>query len=148
MTGYYHLPARGATSTTTNERTKVEVGTKMPEDTIFPPQLLVAVRLSGDRIVYRDAAVELASMLVKEVKEPFFDDLLVARVYGEHVLLELEQFPGSTPEFRVKRRDAQSIKHILDNLYPCAGGSLRCVRGCWSGVEADVSKGQRAQRYT
>lgn len=105
----------------------------MTEDTIFPPQLLVAVRFSGDRIVDRDAAVELASMLVKEVKEPFFDDLLVARVYGEHVLLELHQFPSSTPEFRVKRRDAQGIKHLLDGLYPSFSGSLRCVRGCLTG---------------
>ncbi len=75
----------------------------------------------------------MASVLVEEVKESFFDDVLVARVYGERVFLELHQFPSATPELRVKRRDAQSIKHLLNDLYPGSGGGLRCVRGCWSG---------------
>ena len=99
----------------------------MPEDTILPPQGVIAVRLSSVRMVYRDAAVKLVSLLVKELKKLFFNDLLVARVYGEYFFLELLQFLSSVPEFRVKGRDSQSIKHLLSDLYPCFARYACCM---------------------
>jgi hypothetical protein len=80
VTGENHVPVRGATIATTYERTEVKVHTKVAEDTIFSPQCVIAVRLSSARVVYREAAVELVSHLLEELKEPFFDDLLVSRV--------------------------------------------------------------------
>ena len=107
--------------------------TDVAEDTIFPPQGMIAVRLSSTRMVYREAAVELVSHLLKELKKTFFDERLVARVYGVHFLFELLQFPCSIPEFRVKGGNTQSFENFLSDLYPCAGGGLRRVWVSWLG---------------
>lgn len=78
---------------------------EVAEDAIFPPQGVVAVRLSSASIVYREAAVELVSHLLEELKKPVFDELLVARVDGDHLFFEYLQFPSAIPEFRIKGRD-------------------------------------------
>ena len=78
---------------------------EVAKDTMFPPQGMIAVRLTSARMVYWEAAVERISHLFEELKKPLFD-LLVAWVDdGEHVFFELLQFPGSIPEFRVRGRD-------------------------------------------
>ena len=78
---------------------------EVAEDAIFPPQGMVAVRLSSVRMVYWEAAVELVSYLLEELKKPLFDELLVALVEGEHLFFEYLQFPSAIPESRIKGRD-------------------------------------------
>ena len=103
--------------------------TEVSKDTLLPPQLKVAVRFAGVRIVYREAAAELVSILLEELKEPFINDVVVAHVYGEHVLLELLQPPGAVPEVRVEFGDTLSGKKFFGDLYPRFGGrSLWWVR--------------------
>ena len=73
----------------------------MPNDAVLPPQVMVAVRFSGFGVVYREAADELVVHLLEELKESFINDVAVARVYDEYVLLELLPFPGAVPELWV-----------------------------------------------
>ena len=130
VVGHCHLPAGLATIATTNERAIIQVHTEVAKDTVLPPQGMVAIRLSGFRVVYREAAVELVSYLLEELKEPFFDDVPVARVYGEDVLFELLQFPGAIPEPRVEGGDTQSSKDSFNGFYPCFCGRSRCACVC------------------
>ena len=120
--GHRHSPAGIATSAPTYERTIVEVRTEVSKDTLLPPQLKVAVRFAGFRIVYREAAAELVSILLEELKEPFINDVVVAQVHGEHVLRELLPPPGAVPEVRVEFGDTLSGKKFFGDLYPRSGG--------------------------
>ena len=101
--------------------------TEVSKDTNLPPQLKVAVRFAGFRIVYRDATAELVSILLEELKEPFIKDVVVAHVHGEYVLLELlppqmrSQSLGSTLEIPLWNSEGAPIfkndysRHMLDN---------------------------------
>ena len=104
------------------------MSTEVPEDTILPPQDMVAIRLSSFRVVSREATVELALLLLEELKESFFNDLLVGRVCGEYVLFELLRFQSPVPEFRVKGWNTQRSKDLFDGLHPRFSGRLKCVR--------------------
>jgi hypothetical protein len=114
-----YLPAEVATISTTYKRAKVEVHTEMSEDTVLPPEDVVAIRLSGQVVVYRQAAVELISLLIEELKESVVDNLLFSWVFNSlDVLLELLQPPSSIPELRIEGRSTEGSKSRFSNIHP------------------------------